>query len=440
MKLHAIKTLDNPPVLQKRLSQQDVIAFNGKVFRASYSDSETESILESYSLKKLFTQKNLSSFRILRGTEKKYLMGIFAPFLRTADATKVRLLEQKPLEHSASPAQWTSSMWVEAARLVLQISSELLADGLELAEINPEDIGFRHTKPIFINPSIIEPFDMTQYAWKHHAEFRRRFINPLVRFIRLDIPFDQSLMYENGVEPESLLQEAGWLRSLSPGLFSSAFLPSILNQQVKKRGFFSFYKTPEINEVVEYRKNFFASLLKEVNKIQDTNLLKKHTKPKEPLASITTSESWIKEKINLFHPRSILEFHSADLTFSKYASEIGIDFISHQPDEKVCDRIFRESNRLKIRNLCCNEKNLSRFAPAEMILMSRSSIEKALTQFHFEDELIQYLSKSVSKYLILDIPSADPLHQKLEKFGFVFSDGFSTFSLFIKVDVQTRFV
>lgn len=424
-------------MLKKREAHQDIFAFQGKLFRVNYTFSLPEHFSDSYAVKKLISQGDLISFQVLDRKEKDNWLSLFSPFLRKEKNAPTHVIRQRELPFENSAELWTSSMWISAARLIVRISLSLLEEDLEIVRASPKDIQFENTKAKFINPLAFQPIEPASFHWKAHESFRNHFLNPLVRFLRLNIPFQQSLLYENGVEPESLLEQAGWLRSLSPSLFSTALLPTLLNQQTKKPSSFPFFSSPTHAEVKEYRRQTYLQLLKAIDKIEENNLLKNKVETRTKTTYSTNTAIWIKEKINLFHPESFLEVDSQDVFFTRYASEIGISCISLQMEEKTCDKIFRESQKLSLKNLCL-QGGLSTFSHSgQLLLLSLRAFQESLNQLHSIQEVMQRIHRLDSHYLILQLPEGVDVSHITDHSSFVLSDSFEGFHFFIRVQTET---
>lgn len=399
----------------------DTIHVGKHILRVNYAIEETAALESKHSVKKLLQNNKLAAFTVCSKQEVETFS--IQDHLR-GDLSNCLILKQNKLRWTSSPQEWTSSMWIQAARLLLEISIELLEDGLELSEVKAQDIQFLGTKVQLSNPLTIVKMEEEQFEWRENKNFRNYFLNPIIRFLEIGIPFQQSLLYENGVEPESLFKEAGFLRSLTPSLFTNALVPSILNKKAKSAGHFPFFSKPTQLEVLEYRKNLYLSLQKELNRIEENNLIKTRVTAEVYNTYSKETENWLKEKINFYHPHSLLEINSQNTLLTKYACEIGIQCVSLQKDENLCDKNFRESKKASLNTLCVNTK-IADFVlhSFEMVILNAAEYQSTTLQTYSRQDLYELFKRLTSKYLLIESSEADwgPDFLVLERAsGFVF--------------------
>lgn len=93
------------------------------------------------------------------------------------------VLEQPRLPFVTYPHEWSAHMFLDAARLILDLNVALMADGLCLHDAHPWNVLFWGNRPVFVDFGSIEELPANG-RWPAQAEFRKYCLNGL-NLIRL---------------------------------------------------------------------------------------------------------------------------------------------------------------------------------------------------------------------------------------------------------------
>ena len=170
------------------------------------------------------------------------------------------------------PYEWSSAMLHDAARLTLEISQNLLDEGLILKDATPWNVMFDSGKPVFLDFTSIMPLD-SDLVWVALDQFNRLFLFPLLMAGQGYGRVVRSLMLatQNGISSNeiiSFLKPFDWVKK--PWLIKRIYLPLMIVSMLQKSG-----QDKEIGKYIkkvkistDTRKKFFNELLADLNSIK----------------------------------------------------------------------------------------------------------------------------------------------------------------------------
>ena len=139
------------------------------------------------------------------------------------------VLEHERIPFPSYPYEWPPEMLHAAAQLTLDLSEELLDDGLGLKDGTPYNVLFRGPQPVFIDLLSIEKRQPGDPTWLPYAQFVRTFLLPLLANRHFRIPLEQVLAARrDGLESEDVYRWLSPLRRLLPPFLTLVSLPTWL--------------------------------------------------------------------------------------------------------------------------------------------------------------------------------------------------------------------
>jgi SAM-dependent methyltransferase len=130
------------------------------------------------------------------------------------------VVEHPRIPFISYPWEWPSVMLHAAARLTLELCSDLLNEGLGLKDATPSNILFRGPRPVFVDVLSIEERNPLDPIWLADAQFARTFLIPLLLNRRTGCPIHELfLFHRDGIAPEEAVRRLpGFRRWFSPDL------------------------------------------------------------------------------------------------------------------------------------------------------------------------------------------------------------------------------
>ena len=181
------------------------------------------------------------------------------------------LLKHEKMTPLNYPYEWPSAMLIDAARLTLEISQNLLDQGLILKDATPWNVMYHAGKPVFLDFASIMPID-SDLVWVALDQFSRLFLFPLLaceqgfgRVVRALMLASQNGI--SSIEIGSFLPALGWVKK--PWLIKRIYLPlavvSMLQRSGQDKEIGKYIKKMDVS--ADVRKKFFRELLADLNSI-----------------------------------------------------------------------------------------------------------------------------------------------------------------------------
>ncbi len=145
-----------------------------------------------------------------------------------------RVLEHEPISFISYPYEWPFALLKRAALFHLDLHLCALEAGFTLSDASAYNVQFIGTKPIFIDPLSLVPYEEGQ-LWFGQRQFHEQFLNPLLLTSLLKIPFNA--WYRGAIEGVSSEDLANALRArhkLSWRIWSEVLAPVWLQKSARK--------------------------------------------------------------------------------------------------------------------------------------------------------------------------------------------------------------
>src|SRR5580700_2712248 len=111
-------------------------------------------------------------------------------------------LEHEAIPFPSFPYEWPAEMLYEAGALTIELALALAVEGRGLKDATPFNVLYRGASPVFVDLLSVEAGDFRDPLWLARAQFIRTFILPLAAECDFGIPFAQTLIQRDGIEPE----------------------------------------------------------------------------------------------------------------------------------------------------------------------------------------------------------------------------------------------
>jgi SAM-dependent methyltransferase len=136
------------------------------------------------------------------------------------------VMEQEKIWFPSYPSEWPAEMLYAAGLLTLDLADALLPEGLGLKDATAYNVLFRGAQPTFVDMLSIERREPTDPVWLPCSQFLRHFILPLLANYHLGLPLREIFAaHSDGIPPEAVYANCGFLQRLHPGLLTSVSIP-----------------------------------------------------------------------------------------------------------------------------------------------------------------------------------------------------------------------
>jgi SAM-dependent methyltransferase len=246
------------------------------------------------------------------------------------------------------PWEWTSSQWLAAAELTLNLCEEALAEGWILKDATPLNILFTGTRPIFVDILSFERRDPHSSIWLAYGQYVRTFLLPLLMNRMLNWPLSLSLFKRDGYEPADCYAALGWSRRLSRDTFWPITLPTLLDRRKnaesppKKRPL--RIADPEVTASV--LKRTLRDLRKRTRRAMPESASSDWSQYQGTLTHYTLEQSrrkleWVRHALEKAQPVRVLDIGANTGEFSTLAAEMGAEVVALERDMASADRLYR---------------------------------------------------------------------------------------------------
>ena len=245
--------------------------------------------------------------------------------------------------------EWTRSMWVEAARLTLELARILLEHGFLLKDATPRNILFENCNPVFVDIGSVIRRPKGTPIWTAYAQFVRTFILPLLAERLLGWPLSMSANKRDGYEPPDLYRKLGLLSRMRPGVFSTVTVPSILE---------SFARSERIEKMLAANvddaracaslKRSFGQLERALERAAATPSRSQWSTydadaPFGQDATRADKQAFVEKALSRVGAEAVLDIGANVGTFSRVAASTGASVVALERDTEASDTNFRRS-------------------------------------------------------------------------------------------------
>ena len=268
------------------------------------------------------------------------------------EATKDGIVLEHPrIPFVSYPYEWTFAALKAAALLHLEIQIELLKSDIVLSDATAFNVQFVGTKPIFIDTLSFRRYRQNEH-WLAHRQFCEQFLNPLLLYARLGIPFNGWLRGSmEGIPAEQLASALNLRDKLSVRTMSHVTLPARLQKGsgerqteaavgAKSRGL----PKSRYNALLEQLKSWISSLEpKGVDNTVWRNYAKQNTYEQ---AESEAKHGFIASFVERHKPHQTLDLGCNTGEFSRTALKAGAEYaIGVDADHGALEAGFEEHNR-----------------------------------------------------------------------------------------------
>ncbi len=241
------------------------------------------------------------------------------------------VVEHPRIDFVSYPYEWTFSALKAAALLHLELQIELLEHDIVLSDATAYNIQFQGTKPVFIDTLSFRRYRQDEH-WLAHRQFCEQFLNPLLLYARLGIPFNSWLRGSMEGIPAGQLSQALSLRDkLSLRTLSHVTMPAKLQSadsskateaavSARSRGL----PKSRYNALLQQLRTWIASLAPQgIDNTVWRNYARQNTYEETETAA---KHAFIARFVEKYKPRQTLDLGCNTGAFSKTALEAGVDY------------------------------------------------------------------------------------------------------------------
>ncbi len=247
----------------------------------------------------------------------------------------------------AYPWEWTSSQWLAAARLTLDLCEEALAEGWILKDATPLNVLFLGARPVLVDVLSFERWDPAASLWLAYGQYTRTFLLPLVMNRLLHWPLELSFFRRDGYEPAELYDSLRWRDRLSRTALWPITLPTWLDRRkgasekatsaVKRTG------DPELNTHI--LKRTLASLRRSTEAAMPGTTGSAWAEYVQTSTHYTAADSaakhaWVTDVLERLKPASVLDIGANTGEYSLLAASQGAEVVALERDAAAAERLF----------------------------------------------------------------------------------------------------
>ena len=249
------------------------------------------------------------------------------------------------------PWEWSSSQWLSAARLTLNLCEEALAEGWILKDATPLNILFIGARPVLVDVLSFERWDSAASLWLAYGQYTRTFLLPLVMNRLLHWPLELSFFRRDGYEPAELYDALRWRDRLSRTALWPITLPTWLDRRkgasekaagaAKRTG--SLAKDGELNAHI--LKRTLASLRRSTEAAMPEITGSAWAEYVQTSTHYTAADSaakhtWVTKVLVRLKPVSVLDIGANTGEYSLLAASKGAEVVALERDAAAAERLF----------------------------------------------------------------------------------------------------
>lgn len=276
------------------------------------------------------------------------------------------ILKAKKIQFVSYPYEWTFNQWKDAALLTLKIQFQALKFGMILKDASPFNIVFDGARPIFIDISSFEIFEVGK-PWQAYKQFCECFYMPLL----LAKYFGEvgNEIFLNNINGISLSKGLSLLPAKAHFNLNTLFylaLPDKMRKQVKN----SDNRENKISESFTQKKSmqFAEQLFSNINKIKQAKKITKwnsyYDEDKIDANYLQEKEGILKEWFSNYSQKTLIDFGCNTGKFSKLLSPHVKTIFAFDDDINCVDQLYTHCREDKINNIFSFSANITHPTPA----------------------------------------------------------------------------
>lgn len=324
-----------------------VFYYQGEILRAINKIGETDFKIafDSPCLKKFTDANHLVKVFELSSSEKSTILNQTVN-INQEDVSI--LVKHEKIPFRSYPYEWTPEMLHEAASLTLELSQNLLNEGMGIKDATPYNILFRGTTPIFIDWLSFEKRDEFDPIWLSQSQFIRTFCLPLManKYFGLDLSWIFRVN-RDGIEPENIYQMCSFRQKVSSPFLSIVTIPKLLSSKSQKDTSIYQKKAFDDSEKAKFVLNRqFSSLQKLLNKIKPAKEKKsawsEYVGDKQHFtnAYLQQKDDFVKSALAEIKPKWVLDIGCNTGYFSRIAAQFA-SVVSIDQDAAVVSKVWQ---------------------------------------------------------------------------------------------------
>lgn len=337
------------------------------------------------------------------------------------------------------PWEWTSSQWVAAARLTLDLCEEALAAGWMLKDATPLNILFVGARPVLVDVLSFERWDQKTSLWLAYGQYTRTFLLPLVMNRLVNWPLELSFFRRDGYEPAELYDALRWRQRLSRTALWPITLPTWLDRRKgaseKATGAVKQGGDPELNAhilkrtLTNLRRSTEAAMPGSTGSAWAEYV---QTSTHYTAADNEAKHAWVAGVLERLRPAFVLDIGANTGEYSLLAASKGAQVVALERDAAAADRLFQRA-RDKNSSIQTIHADLARPTPASgwenreassllSRLAARFDLVMMLAVIHHLllmeqiplPAILALCHRLTKRYLVVEwVPVSDPMFQSL---------------------------
>jgi SAM-dependent methyltransferase len=329
-----------------------LVALEGRILRVVTATGAADlgAFLNAKPAAKFIESGKVVATRVLARDEIDQLLAkaAFRTVYESCEAAQV--LEHERIWFPSYPYEWPPEMLHAAAELTLDLAEKLLAAGVGVKDGTPYNVLFRGTEPVFIDVLSFERRDPDDPTWLPYAQFVRTFVLPLVANKYFGLSIEQILTTRrDGLEPEEVYRWLKPLQKIRPPFLSLISIPSWLAARHDQDDTSIYRKHPAGNP--EKARFILESLLRGLRRTL------RRVRPNAGRRSVWSDymsannnytagtfaekEAFVREALDEFAPRRVLDVGSNTGHFSAMAARAGAQVVAIDYDPVVLGDVWR---------------------------------------------------------------------------------------------------
>jgi SAM-dependent methyltransferase len=335
------------------------------------------------------------------------------------------------------PWEWTSSQWLAAANLTLDLCDEALVDGWLLKDATPLNILFVGSRPVFVDILSFERRDPLIFIWLAYGQYMRTFLLPLIMKRELAWPLALSLFKRDGYEPAEVYQAMSWSQRLSRSAFWPITLPAWLERGKKPETIRLPAKQSDPELALHLLRRTLADLRRRIARALPADSVSAWVEYQRILTHYSVEQSaskrtWVRQVVDELKPLRVLDIGANTGEYSALAAETGAEVIALERDAPAAERLFLMS-KFKSLNILTIHADFSRPTPAvgwensessaliprlegqcDLVLMLAVIHHLILMEQIPIPAIIELAHRLAKQYWLVEwVPVSDPMYQSL---------------------------
>ncbi|HXD30776.1 MAG TPA: methyltransferase domain-containing protein [Pyrinomonadaceae bacterium] len=326
-----------------------LVTFDNRVLRFVHQSgaANLSAFLASETARKAIDSRTLVSTTLL----DQHTAAVTIKRQPDSEAEIVSIVEHDRISFPSFPYEWTPAMLAAAGDLTLDLAESCLDEGLGLKDATPYNILFRDSKPVFVDLLSFEQRNPTDPVWLPYAQFVRTFLLPLLAIKHMGLRMDQIfLTRRDGLEPEEVYRLFSLGKRLRSPLLSLVTLPTWLSFGSKSTNNSVYQRRVVSSEQARFvLSSLFRRLRQQLHKATPGDKKTSHwsgymkTIEDSFPGYVKEKESFVREALEEFKPRRLLDVGCNDGYFSRLAAQYGAQVVAIDQDPEVVDTLWQQS-------------------------------------------------------------------------------------------------